>query len=45
MGRIVADMIRAHERTPPAELAGSIEAHLSRLNVTSTYWPGDDGDP
>ena len=42
MGRIVADMIRAHESTPPAELADGIEAHLSRLNVTSTYWPGDE---
>ena len=42
MGRIVADIIRAYERTPPAELADSIEGHLSRLNVTSTYWPGDD---
>jgi alkylated DNA nucleotide flippase Atl1 len=41
MGRIVADVIRAHERTSPTELAGSIEAYLSRLNVTSTYWPGD----
>jgi hypothetical protein len=41
LGRIVADIIRAHERTPPTELAGSIEAYLSRLNVTSTYWPGD----
>ena len=41
MGRIVADIIRAHERTPPTELADSIEAYLSRLNVTSTYWPGD----
>ncbi|MDQ3092516.1 MAG: DUF262 domain-containing protein [Actinomycetota bacterium] len=41
MGRSVADIIRAHERTPPTELAGSIEAYLSRLNVTSTYWPGN----
>ena len=41
MGRIVADVIRAHESTPPAELAEGIEGHLSRLNVTSTYWPGD----
>jgi hypothetical protein len=41
MGRIVADIIRANERTPPTELARSIEAYLSRLNVTSTYWPGD----
>ncbi len=42
MGRIVADIIRAHEPTPPAGLAESIEGYLSRLNVTSTYWPGDD---
>ena len=42
MGRIVADMIRAYERTAPSELVASIERHLSRLNVTSTYWPGDD---
>jgi hypothetical protein len=41
MGRIVADIIRVHETTAPAELAGSIERYLSRLNVTSTYWPGD----
>ena len=41
MGRIVADIIRANERTPPTELAGSIDGYLSRLNVTSTYWPGD----
>jgi hypothetical protein len=42
MGRIVADIIRTHESTPPAELADSIEGYVSRLNVTSTYWPGDD---
>lgn len=41
MGRVVADLIRAHEHTPPAELADSIGSYLSRLNVTSTYWPGD----
>src|SRR4051812_9388264 len=41
MGRIVADIIRVHESTRPAELADSIEGYLSRLNVTSTYWPGD----
>jgi alkylated DNA nucleotide flippase Atl1 len=41
MGRIVADVIRAYENTPSADLAESIERHLSRLNVTSTYWPGD----
>jgi alkylated DNA nucleotide flippase Atl1 len=42
MGRIVADIVRVHERTTPAELPDSVEAHLSRLNVTSTYWPGND---
>jgi alkylated DNA nucleotide flippase Atl1 len=42
MGRIVADIIRVHESTPPADLADRIEGYLSRLNVTSTYWPGDD---
>lgn len=42
MGRIVADVIRTYEHTPPADLVESIERHLSRLNVTSTYWPGDD---
>jgi hypothetical protein len=41
MGRVVADLIRVHDRTPPAELAASVERYLSRLNVTSTYWPGD----
>lgn len=41
MGRIVADIIRAYERTPLADLADSVEGHLSRLNVASTYWPGD----
>ena len=41
MGRIVADVIRAHDRTPVDELAARVEAYLARLNVTSTYWPGD----
>jgi Protein of unknown function (DUF1524)/Protein of unknown function DUF262 len=41
MGRIVADVIRVYDRTPAVDLADSIERHLSRLNVTSTYWPGD----
>ena len=42
MGRIVADMIRVYEHTQPDELGDSIERHLSQLNVTSTYWPGND---
>jgi alkylated DNA nucleotide flippase Atl1 len=41
MGRVVADLIRVHEQTPAAELADSVAGYLSRLNVTSTYWPGD----
>lgn len=39
--RIVADIIRTYGATPPGELADRVIAHLSRLNVTSTYWPGD----
>jgi alkylated DNA nucleotide flippase Atl1 len=42
MGRVVVDLIRTHAATPPDQLADSIEKHLSRLNVTSTYWPGDE---
>jgi alkylated DNA nucleotide flippase Atl1 len=41
MGRVVADLVRVHDQTPAAELADSIASYLSRLNVTSTYWPGD----
>jgi alkylated DNA nucleotide flippase Atl1 len=41
-GSRVADMIRVNERTHPDELGESIERHLSQLNVTSTYWPGND---
>jgi alkylated DNA nucleotide flippase Atl1 len=42
MGRIVADLIRSYDHAPAADLAYSVKQHLSRLNVTSTYWPGDD---
>lgn len=41
MGRVVADLIRLHKDTPADELVAGIEAYLSRLDVTSTYWPGD----
>jgi alkylated DNA nucleotide flippase Atl1 len=41
MGRVVADIIRVHDHTPPAALPESVASYLSRLNVTSTYWPGD----
>jgi alkylated DNA nucleotide flippase Atl1 len=42
MGRIVADLIRVHDETTPADLPTAVEGYLTRLNVTSTYWPGDD---
>ncbi|WP_346006808.1 DUF4268 domain-containing protein [Janibacter terrae] len=42
LGRIIADIIQANQGTPPDELGERVTAHLARLNVTSTYWPGDD---
>lgn len=42
LGRVVADLINTHSGSPASELADRIIAHLSRLNVVSTYWPGDD---
>lgn len=42
LGRIVADIIKTYEGTPPADLADRVVSHLTRLNSTSTYWPGDD---
>ena len=42
LGRIVADMIKAHASAPDTELADRLIAHLARLDVTSTCWPGDD---
>lgn len=41
LGRVVADLIKTHRATPPAELASRVETYLSRLNVASTYWPGN----
>jgi alkylated DNA nucleotide flippase Atl1 len=41
MGRVVANIIRVHDQTPVADLPTSVAGYLSRLNVTSTYWPGD----
>lgn len=41
LGRIVAEIIRSIRNTPTAELVDRVTAHLTRLNVTSTYWPGD----
>ena len=42
LGRIVADVIKTNKVTPSTELVSNVRHHLSRLNVVSTYWPGDD---
>ncbi|UQE75973.1 DUF262 domain-containing protein [Gordonia sp. PP30] len=42
LGRVVADLIASVRAAPTAELPERIAGHLSRLNVASTYWPGDD---
>ncbi|MHB1289754.1 GmrSD restriction endonuclease domain-containing protein [Georgenia sp.] len=42
LGRIVADVIGANSSVPADELVERVVGHLARLNVTSTYWPGDE---
>ena len=42
LGRIVADVIGANSTVPAGELMDRVVGHLARLNVTSTYWPGDE---
>ena len=42
LGRIVADVIAANSTAPGADLCERVTGHLARLNVTSTYWPGDE---
>ncbi|WP_255449932.1 DUF262 domain-containing protein [Skermania sp. ID1734] len=42
LGRIVADLIAANSAAPAGELVERVTRHLARLNVTSTYWPGDE---
>lgn len=42
LGRIVADIIKSHSAAPAIGLADRVVAHLVRLNVASTYWPGDE---
>lgn len=42
LGRIVADVIAANSTAPSDELGDRVTGHLARLNVTSTYWPGDE---
>lgn len=41
LGRVVADLIKTHRTASQDELAARVETYLSRLNVASTYWPGD----
>lgn len=42
LGRIVADLIQTTNLTASAdEIVNRVRDHLARLNVTSTYWPGD----
>lgn len=42
LGRIVAEIIQAHSSAPESELLPRVTRHLANLNVSSTYWPGDD---
>ncbi|MCT1607540.1 DUF262 domain-containing protein [Nesterenkonia massiliensis] len=42
LGRIVADVIAASVGVSTNELSERVIGHLARLNVTSTYWPGDE---
>jgi hypothetical protein len=42
LGRIVAEVIQANSGTPAEHLVERVRGQLSRLNVASTYWPGDD---
>src|SRR3546814_21134979 len=43
LGRIVADIIKSHSTAPADALADRVIAQLARLNVASTYWPGEIG--
>ena len=42
LGRVVADIIKTQSSAPADELADRVVTYLARLNVASTYWPGDD---
>ena len=42
LGRIVADLIAANSAAESGELVERVTGHLARLNVTSTYWPGNE---
>lgn len=42
LGRIVADLIRDHSDAAVSDLPERVRTHLAGLNVSSTYWPGDE---
>ena len=42
LGRIVAELIRAHRSAPAGDLAERVRTHLMRLGSASSYWPGDE---
>lgn len=42
LGRIVADVIAANSTAQSSEIADRVTSQLARLNVTSTYWPGNE---
>lgn len=42
LGRVVADIVRENQDAQPTELVERVTNHLARLNVLSTYWPGDE---
>lgn len=42
LGRVLADLIGSIADAPAEELAARVSGYLARLNVTSTYWPGDE---
>ncbi len=41
LGRVVADIMTVYDDAPDSQLAALIVGHLSRLNASSTYWPGN----
>ena len=41
LGRIVADLVKTNAHASAEELPERVTRHLARLNVASTYWPGD----
>ncbi|RJS47421.1 GmrSD restriction endonuclease domain-containing protein [Nocardioides cavernaquae] len=42
LGRIVAEIIRVNRDTDASLLVERVRGNLTRLNVASNYWPGDD---